>query len=174
MTAPGEVDSILSAYRFNLAYASELVADVEEELVYRSFGDGLENHPGFTLGHLVMASSLMVGHLGGEHDVPAGWEELFHRTGPGDPRRPQPGRVGMPSKAELLDTLRKKHAALEDIARSLPAARWQEPASWRFERHFPTSLDLLMFLCVNHEAMHLAQVSAWRRAAGLPSALARL
>ena len=36
----------------------------------------------------------------------------------------------------------------------------------------PTLGDAVVFFAVSHEAMHLAQVAAWRRARGLPSALA--
>ena len=45
---------------------------------------------------------------------------------------------------------------------------------WRFSEYMPTMLDLITFMCINHEAMHLSQLAAWRRAMGLPSALASL
>ena len=46
-----------------------------------------------------------------------------------------------------------------------------ENIKWRFSKYMPTALDLIVFMCINHEAMHLGQLAAWRRAMKLPSAL---
>ena len=49
-----------------------------------------------------------------------------------------------------------------------------EKIQWRFTKHMPALLDIVVFMCINHEAMHLGQLSAWRRAMGLPSALGEI
>ena len=61
----------------------------------------------------------------------------------------------------------------EGIENSSPE-KWLEQVEWRFGDYLPTLLDLTQFMCVTHEAMHLGQLSAWRRGRGLPSALALL
>ncbi len=48
------------------------------------------------------------------------------------------------------------------------------PVEWRFDGTLPTLADAAVFLAVTHEAQHLGQLAAWRRALGLPSALAAL
>jgi len=45
------------------------------------------------------------------------------------------------------------------------------PLEWRFGEALPALSDVVVFLAVSHEAMHLGQLAAWRRARGLPSAL---
>lgn len=47
---------------------------------------GLVNHPAFTLGHLATGSALIAKYLGSTFEIPDGWDALFLRKGPGDPR----------------------------------------------------------------------------------------
>ncbi|HSH00068.1 MAG TPA: DinB family protein [candidate division Zixibacteria bacterium] len=174
VSAIDPVGPILTAYAFNLKYAGQLVTDVPPDLLYRSYGPGTENHPAFTLGHLVIASALMAEYLGDAYDVPEGWDALFRRKGPGDPRRPDTGPAGAPSKQDLLSALTVRHQRVAEIVTGLSAEDLTRRSSWRFSDHFPRMIDLIQFMCVTHEAMHLAQAGAWRRVAGLDSALARL
>lgn len=37
------IESLIRAYRFSLLYAGELAKDLDMDLMYRSFGPGLEN-----------------------------------------------------------------------------------------------------------------------------------
>ena len=167
-------DQILKPYRFNLKYAYDLVSDVDDDQMYFTPSPGLENHPGFTLGHLVTGSVLVADDLGVDCSWPEGWDEFFLRKGPGDPRLPVSDAPNLPSKEVLLRELDEKHRIVEQSILALDDAKFAEPCKWRYESYFPTEGDMLMFMCVTHEAMHLAQVAAWRRAMGLPSSLARL
>ena len=56
---------LIRSYQFNLKYAYKLVADIDDTLMTISPGKGLENHPAFTLGHLVTAAALTVKYLDG-------------------------------------------------------------------------------------------------------------
>jgi hypothetical protein len=165
---------ILNPYRFNLAYAVDLVSDVDGDKMYVTPSAGLENHPGFTLGHLVSGSALVAKYLGEECAMPDGWVELFQRNGPGDPTLPTNDAPNLPFKSELLDELKQKHELVERLVVACDAARFSAPCDWRFGRYFPTVGDMLTFMCVTHEAMHLAQVAAWRRGMGYASSLGRL
>ena len=165
---------IIRSYQFNLKYAHELVADINDAMMCTSPGKGFENHPAFTLGHLVTAAALTVKYLGGSYKLPQGWEELFRRKGPGDSRLPELNSDLYPKKEVLLAELTQQHLTVEELITDLDENRFKEPAHWRFDDHMPTLGDLLYFMCVSHEAMHLGQLAAWRRAMNLPSALANL
>jgi hypothetical protein len=172
LSAAFDVGSLLKAYSFHLRYARELVRDISRQPMYESQGPGLENHPAFSIGHLVIASALVAEQLGTAYNVPAGWDELFRRTGPGDSRLPVQYREGLPTKEELLSELGHKHAVVEQMLGGLPVECLAVPVQWRFDRYFPSLADYLTFMCVTHEAMHLGQIAAWRRAVELSSALA--
>jgi len=168
------IQPVLRQYAFNLAYAGRLVDDLSDEQMTLPGDAGLENHPAFTLGHLVSGSAGMAEDLGAPFDMPVGWAELFLRKGPGDPRLPDPDGTKYPSRRDLLDELALQHRKVESLAVALDPRRWGETVTWRFAGRMPTLFDLFTFMCVNHEAMHLGQLAAWRRAMGLPSALASL
>lgn len=165
---------LINSFHFNLRYARELVADVDDALMTKSPGKGLENHPAFTLGHLISAAALTCKYLGGPYDMDPNWEKLFRRKGPGDPRTPDPDNTLYPTKDQLIKELATQHSRVENLLRELDEARLVEPTTWRFDSFLPTMGDLLFFMCITHASMHLGQLAAWRRAMGLPSALARL
>lgn len=165
---------LINTYAFNLRYANVLVEDVEEAQMTQSPGEGLENHPAFTLGHLASAAALTVKYLGGAYQFNPDWEPLFRRKGPGDPRRPEKNAALYPTKAQLLQELTKQHQLVEQLISELDEAQLAVPTKWRFRDYMPTLGDLLLFMCISHESMHLGQLAAWRRAMGLPSALAKL
>jgi len=165
---------ILKQYQFNLKFAEKLVDDIPQELMSRHIGDGLENHPSFTIGHLATASAMMVEDLGRSYEVPEGWKKIFERSGPGDPRKPETDSSAYPSKDLLIHELKNQH---EKVAAALMFANkdfLMSNCKWRFDKFFPTVLDLTAFMCISHESMHLSQLSAWRRAMGFSSALAGL
>lgn len=165
---------LLNSYAFNLRYAKTLVEDVGDNLMTHSPAQGLENHPAFTIGHLVTAAALTVKYLGGPYEIPTAWENLFRRTGPGDPRLPDPDSARYPQKEVLLRALIEQHKRVEKLILSLEDEKLIKPTKWRFAEHLPTLGDLLYFMCISHESMHLGQLAGWRRAMGLPSALAQL
>lgn len=167
------VEPIIRQYDFNLAFAKKLVEDVAEEQMTFIPAKGLENHPAFTLGHLVSGSAMTVEDLGGEMQMPDGWDDLFLRKGPGDPRLPLV-EVEYPTKTELLEELERQHNKVKKHLLNSTEQELAAPIQWRFGNYMPTLLDVVFFMCVNHEAMHLSQLSAWRRAMGLPTALGNL
>ena len=165
---------LIKSYDLNLRYARELVEDVLDEQMTQSPYAGLENHPAFTLGHLTTAAALMAKYLGEPYDLNPEWDKLFRRKGPGDPRMPDPNASLYPTKSALLAELTRQHQRVEQLVTNLDESDLEKPTKWRFSHHLPTLGDLLYFMCVTHEAMHLGQLAGWRRAMGLPSALARL
>lgn len=155
-------------------YAYQLLADVGEDLMCKSGGKGLENHPAFTIGHLITGTALMSKYLSGVYEISPEWDAIFRRKGPGDPRLPVTDESLYPGKEVLLNALNQQHEQLELLIADLKEENFREQINWRFDNHMPTLGDLLFFMCVTHEAMHLGQLAVWRRAVGLPSALAKL
>ena len=45
------------------------------------------------------------------------------------------------------------------------------PVEGVFKERFPVLGQAVLFLCNNHQMMHLGQISAWRRVMGLGSAM---
>lgn len=165
---------LLNAYEFNLKYAEQLLIDVEEEMMCICPSDGLENHAAFTIGHLVSAAALTSKYLGGPYDINPQWESLFKRKGPGDPRKPDVDSGQYPDKNTLLKALTQQHRLVEQLIEDLDEKRINEHVKWRFSDHLQSLGELLYFMCITHESMHLGQLAAWRRALGLPSALSKL
>jgi hypothetical protein len=167
-----KIQAIVKQYDFNLAYAKALVQDVPESLMTHTPAAGLENYPAFTLGHLVSGSALLAEDLGLEINLPQAWVSLFVRKGPGDPRKPDLDVSLYPTKLELLNALEEQHNLVKIKLNELNEEQLKESFKWRFSDYFPSLKDLIVFMCVNHESMHLGQLAAWRRAMNLPSALA--
>ncbi len=159
------LQSILRQYRFNLQYAYELVTDCTPEEMTLQPATGFENHPAFTLGHLVTGSAMLAQDLGGDYVIPEGWQELFQRTGPTDDRIPDVLAI-YPTKTQLLTELGRQHQKVEALLLSCNPEQLNRHISWHFSAQMPTLLDLATFMCINHESMHLGQLAAWRRAMG--------
>ena len=168
------IQSIINQYDFNLAYAKELVSDVNEDQLCLVPADGLVNHPAFTLGHLVTGSALLAKYLGSTFEIPDGWEALFLRKGPGDPRYPEPNPDLYPRKEALIRELDKQHKKVKNLLLNTDQATLLSDNKWRYSNYMPRLIDCVNFMCTTHEAMHLGQLAAWRRAMNFDSALKKL
>ena len=174
------MQSAIRLYAWNLKYAAALVHDLSPAHCTESCGRGLENHPAWTIGHLASASDMLAEDLGLQRDLPEGWQGLFERRGPGDARRPEANPDAYPPMQMLLSELERQHSRVEPAwrekleAQGTDGSELDAPLEWRFDSALPTLGDAVLFFAVSHEAMHLAQLAAWRRARGLPSALATL
>lgn len=165
---------LIKQLEFNFVYALDLLSDIEEGLMSFTPSKGLENHPSFTIGHLITAYGLTTKFLGGEYTVYPDWDEIFRRKGPGDPRLPTADQKLYPSKSELIEALKNQHEILLKHINKTSSQKLEEDVSWRFSKYFPNTIDFLYFMCITHYAMHISQIAAWRRAMDLPSSLARL
>jgi uncharacterized damage-inducible protein DinB len=168
------VNGIIKQYDFNLLYAKELTKDLDDHMMTIVPSKGLDSHPAFTLGHLVTGSAMMAQDLGTIYELPYGWDELFARKGPVDQRRPDLDASKYPDKEALLAELEKQHNKVKELLTSKTNQELLAPVTWRLSKYMPTMLDLVFFMCITHENMHLGQLAAWRRAMDLPSSLAAL
>ena len=174
------IDLTVPAMRMHESYAAQLVHDLDEAQMDAIAGQGHENTPRFTIGHLCMASALTVWWL--EHaqetdvemvlDVPPKYEELFRRMGPGDRRLPSAHPDG-PLKDDLLSEMHIQHQRIERTLHETPEEVFAMRRTWKLSHHLPRVADIVMFQCL-HEMLHLGQLASWRRAMELPAAMARM
>ena len=164
-------DSHRVLYRMLLGYSERLTADLTDgHLTLRPAGT--ITPPVWLLGHMAMAGPYALGLLGGEglaDYVPAAWTENF---GPGSTPLEYDDGFTPPTLAELTAAIRTGHARVE---RALDAADFDaldldgpNPVEFLIAS-IPTKRDMLAHLLTTHDAIHLGQLSAWRRAAGLPA-----
>ena len=158
-------DLVSNVSRLNLWYSQKLVADVpDEQMCAQPVAGRVMNHPAFLLGHLAWAAGdVATGLLGLPPACPEGWKELF-----GMGAAPSADRSRYPSKAVLLQTLEDAHARLADAVAKATPETLDRPAPERMRSRFPTVGAMLVGLMTAHEASHNGQLSAWRRAMGLP------
>ncbi len=153
----------LSSYAFQLAYAKQLVADVPDENITNQPFPGA-NHPAWVLGHLVASAGFCCSMLGLDAEIPDGWDKLF-----GMNSTPTPDRTAYPPKQQLLDALEQQHARFaQAFDAANPATLAAEVPNEMIRQIQPTIGQALIFFATTHEAIHLGQLSAWRRALGLP------
>ena len=167
-----KIETIIKQYDFNLAYAKSLIKDLSDDQMTTIPAKGLDNHPAWTIGHLVSGSADLARDLGAEFEMPDKWDEIFVRQGPGDPRKPDLDKKKYPSKQLLITELENQHNKVKRLLQDIEENKLNEPLTWRFSNFMPTLGDVVAFMCINHESMHLGQLAAWRRSMGLDSALA--
>lgn len=168
------LQNLINQLNFNYAYLCDLVIDIDEKDMTITPNKGLENHPAFTIGHIITAYGLTTKSLGGEYTVNKVWDELFRRNGPGDPRYPTTDKSLYPTKNELLNELKNQHYILIQQLENVCETDLNESVEWRFSNTLPKVIDMIYFMCISHYAMHISQLACWRRAMDLPSSLGRM
>jgi hypothetical protein len=154
-------ETILAAFRFTLMYAEKLAADVTDEELARLPHAGM-NHAAWVLGHVALGSDFVALLLGQPMVTDEAWMATF---GPGS--TPVADRAAYPSKEQLLTTMRTTHARAIELLNQVTAEQLAAPNQTRFfPAEFPTAGALITHLMTTHAALHLGQLSAWRRALG--------
>lgn len=157
-----------------LGYADRLLADIPPDQFAKfavSGGTTIEsNHPAFCLGHLVLYAPKIVTQLGGTPSaIPENFESLFSKDAK---CVDDPDGTIYPAMDIVVDSFRSAYAAALTAARNASDEQYAQPnpAGGRMTELFPTLGSMHAFYCSGHMMMHLGQVSAWRRAAGLGAA----
>ncbi len=173
----GRVGAIISpGAKVCQMYAERLLGGVTQANYARFARPGgvemKSNHMAFVLGHLALYPARIFTFLGlppGSAVAPSSYEGLF-KAGVECQDDPD-GRI-YPPLAELrsrfFDGYRAAIAAIE----SAPDEAFDppNPVEGRPREMFPTIGAMLNFYVTGHVQVHLGQVSAWRRAMGLPAA----
>lgn len=155
-------------------YAERLLKDVTPEQFARYAEPGgvvvESNHPAFVYGHLSLYGPRILAQLGQSGPaVPAGFEALFSKDAKcqNDPE----GTI-YPKMSEVTQVFFEGYKAAAAALRAAPDSAFAvpNPMEGRMAALFPTLGSLHTFYCGGHLMMHLGQISAWRRMAGLGAA----
>lgn len=156
-------DGLLHAWKRNLDYGLRLVDDLSAKQMVAQPEEGM-NHPAWVFSHL------------GEYYGPL--VALIEGKPFADPKEAAFGMKSNPiadvgeyaSKADLVSAYKSGHEQVISALEKAPAnfeAFGQTLERWL--KSMPTTGVCLPFLMITHESTHLGQLSAWRRALGLPS-----
>ncbi len=148
--------------RFLLDYLEKITAELTAEDMVT--GTGGANPPGWILGHVAIVADYAGPYLKVPRKCPAAWHKAF---GPGSiPSRDMPQQTA----AEWVAAIR---AGYEGVLAALPTA----DETWMGEPHgvpilagskIETKGQLLSHILTTHLAIHVGQLSAWRRTQGQP------
>ena len=158
-----EADAILRSFRMNMAYCRALLADVPASDMAAQPVAGM-NHAAWIAGHLAHSFQAIGGELGMPPWLPDGWAPLF-----GTGSRALPDAGAYPDKAVLIEALEDGAGRLVDRLESAGDSELARPLPDERYRHvFPTLGAAVLHVLIAHAAVHLGQLSAWRRALRLP------
>lgn len=162
----GWVDGLLFAWKKNLDYGPKLVADLTDEQMVAQppAAKQVMNHPAWLLSHVNLYLPVMVAVIEGrEFEDPK-----VHRFGMQS--KPEADRTLYPTKNELVAAFVTGHELVAQRLKDATDATFAQPIRLpRWKDLMPTAGIVLPYLMLNHENSHLGQLSAWRRAMGLPS-----
>ncbi len=164
MSAP-LVSLLLRSWSQQREYAARLVADLSnDDMVAQPIAGTSMNHPAWIVGHLSAYPPALTAMVRGQTPT----DPMDHPYGKGS--RPINDRSAYPLRCEHLEAFFRLHDELDGALRSADPAVLDEPiAITRWTERFPTIAHACVYLMTTHEATHLGQLSAWRRAGGKPA-----
>ncbi len=141
--------------------AQTIISEIPEEKMVWQPSAGI-NHPMWSIGHLVTTTSFFANLAGKTPVYPAAWDLLFKgKTIPTD------DAARYPSKSELMSAFEESFALSREIYLGLSDEKMSEDNPHERSRSkLPLLSDFTAFLLTGHVAMHLGQLSMWRRLAG--------
>lgn len=141
-----------------------LVADVSQEQMCLQASQG-EQHPAWVLGHLLLADSYLLFLLEAE-GLPDDFQALLDTYGP--EASPSADLARYDTRADLVQRLASTNARRVAAVRALPDAGFERPMSDAVLARTQPTIGHHLQSQVFHEGYHAGQLSAWRRAHGLP------
>lgn len=159
------LENEITINKFLVGYGHMLVDDLDDARLADQPVEGI-NHPAWILGHLTfVAHRAKVLITGGEVDLPEAFVKQF---GPGS--KLTADRKDYPSKVELVRMLDESHDQLQRAAAAATPEVLAKPSQHpRTKDKLPTINELVAFLMTGHFAVHLGQLTTWRRIIGLPA-----
>jgi len=155
---------LLAQYKHSGDYAERLVADLSpEEMTAQPVPGVTMNHPAWILAHLSAYPPVLTSMInGGTPEDP-----LEHRYG--QRSRPLDDPAEYPPKDALVaQFLTVRHKLAETFDGAEPDRLGTPVTIERWTTRWPTIWHACVTLMTTHEATHLGQLSAWRRAGGRP------
>ena len=123
------------------------------------------NHPAWILSHLNAYYPAILGVIRGETFADPKEAEFGMKS------RPLPDPSIYASPESLREAFARGHREVDEALQAEGESALQRPVTLaRWQDAMPDTAAVLMNLLVWHETYHLGQLSAWRRAMGLPAA----
>lgn len=155
------IAEILNSYSLSLRYLRQLVADVPDEM-FTDQRSGAVNHPAWVIGHLTYSAEAIGGEIGLAPWLPGDWAPRF-----GTGSVPTADRQMYPDKAALLDSLSDAEVRLSDRLLSIGDDGMMDPLpDIRHRESFPTIGHAVLHILTSHAAVHIGQLTVWRRVVG--------
>lgn len=157
-------------------YAKRVTGDLSDHNFARlpTWGMGGQtiacNHPAWVFGHLAIYPNMLLKVVGSKTTVPIpeNFEALFKN---GTPCLDDPNGSIYPSMAITMSAYFAGTDAIIAAASMLSDADLGKAnPDEHMAKYFPTVAECLIFMLNNHNALHIGQISTWRRAMGLPAA----
>jgi hypothetical protein len=159
------LDTEIRINLFLVGYCRMLLAEIADERLTEQPLPGV-NHPAWILGHLAFSADLAVSRLGGEKQLPAAWTSLF-----GQGSKVSANRSKYPSQDELLQAVEQRFEKARKLAQLATPEQLGVPSASTnpaMKAALPTMRESIAFVLTAHLAVHLGQLSTWRRMIGLP------
>ena len=161
------IQGLLFCWKNNLDYAPKLVADLTDlQMVAQPAADpeAPANHPAWVLSHLNVYVPIVAAIIEGK-EIEDPKDHVFGMTS-----KPSTDPSIYASKSDLLNEFVSGHEQVVSLLESADDSVWTKPVKLaRWEAVTPTAGIALPYLMLNHENIHLGQLSAWRRIQGMPS-----
>ena len=152
------IQEILNSYDLHLEFLRRLVSDLDDAQMTAQ-PPNTPNHPAWTIGHLAFSLQQMAGECGLSPWLPGDWETKF-----GTGSEPVSATDAYPDKASLLQVLEDSKERLFAVVRSLGEAGLAKPLpDVRYRDCFPTIGHAIVHILSGHTALHLGQLTVWRR-----------
>jgi len=152
----------INVSKANVGYGDMLLADIEADQFADQPKPGM-NHPAWIVGHLAFVADRVASLLGAEAQH-ADWKPLFGGSSALQDAGAYPG------KDTLIAAWHAAQNRLTDaVAAADPAALEGANPIERMQSVAPSMKDFVTFALTSHAAIHLGQLSSWRRAMGKPA-----
>jgi hypothetical protein len=156
------ITEILRSNKLVLDYLRRLVADVPDDWMTRQFG-GVINHPAWVIGHIIYSCQAIGGEIGIAAWLPDDWPSKFG-TGSVPIEKPD----AYLDKKMLLQALDDGQRRLETVLSAILESDLDKPLpDVSYREIFPTVGQAVLHILTSHTAVHVGQVTVWRRASGL-------
>lgn len=152
----------LDSLRFGRSFVAMMLEKTPDELFYKPAFEGA-NHAAWVVGHLATTDEFFYKTLaGGEGVLPKEWDDLF-----GMNSVCQADASKYPSRAELVAAMNERRSKFETWLGALTDEDLMQPIEGDLAMFASTVAQLGASLSF-HDGFHAAQISATRRASGLP------
>lgn len=163
---PAIIDGLINGFQKNKQYGERLLSDLSNEQMTLEPEGQRElpvNHPAWTFCHLNIYLPVIEGVIKGETFE----DTKEHRFGMQS--QPEADASLYPSRDEILKVWSEGHDSVCQLLANSTDAIFEQPIVLeRWAAIMPNAGIALPYLMLNHENMHLGQVSTWRRVLGLP------